>query len=170
MMSLETFWQEDEIKQLSMALTFAYKNSDTYGQPLELQSRVDAFKFCLEGEYDVEDILGAIKQHMKKSSEMVKPSHVNLILSPVKPEITQTEFIHAQKQWERDGFKAFCPHKEVIDAYRKQEEDVREEHAQITDKRVLKLLGKYKRKEQREVTTPNGYKLLTDEDNVTEDI
>ncbi len=169
-MSVGHIWKASDLSKLVLALKMAYKNSDNYGQQLEIKERVNAFRFVLEEEYEIEEVLRAIKIHMKRSSEMVKPVHINLILSPAKPEITQTEFIHAQNQWAIERYKTFCPHKQVIDAYRQQEEEVREEHAQITGKRALKLLGKYKRKEQREVTTPNGYKLLTDEDNVTEDI
>ena len=154
-------WNDKEIKKLGRALAFAYKNSDVFGQPLELQSRIDAFRFVLEDDYTVDEVLYGIKLHMKASTEMVKPAHINKMLAPDVVKISTAEFVHAQKQYELGGYNNYSEDKAIIDAFKLQEEDARNAHAEITDARALELMGKFKSKDDsRAVSSPDGYKKL----------
>ena len=154
-------WTDQDNNKLSNALTFCYKNSDLYGQALELESRMNAFKFVLEGEYTMNQVLLAFKMHMGKTTEMIKPAHVNALLSPAKAKITQTEFINAKNMWEIGGYKTFCEYKDVMDAFTEQEHEQRESHEVITDERALELMNKFKSKDEKSVvTSPDGYKKL----------
>ena len=132
-------WTDSEINTLAKALTFCWKNSDQYGGDLELQSRVDAFKFVLEGIVSVELICGAIRAHMGESTDMVKPAHVKTMLFPEKAKITQTEFIHAKEQHKLTGYNPYSEWAQTIRDFEAQEREERGVHTpqEILERRAI---------------------------------
>jgi len=87
--------------------------------------RLEAFKFTQEGDFSVEQILGALRVHMKKTTQMFKPAHATAILDPEPAKISQTEFIHAKKQWELQGFSPFSKYQDVVKGFEAQEDEGR---------------------------------------------
>lgn len=132
-------WTDDEINTLAKVLTFCWKNSDQYGGDLALQSRVDAFKFVLEGVVSVELICGAIRAHMGESTDMVKPAHVKTMLFPEKAKITQTEFIHAKEQHKLTGYNPYSEWAQTIRDFEAQEREERGVHTpqEILERRAI---------------------------------
>ena len=160
-MNYKNSWSDKEIDKLGRALAFAYKNSDNFGQPLELQSRIDAFRFVLEDDYTVDEVLYALKIHMKEATEMVKPAHIHKTLSPDVVKISTAEFVQAQRQYEQEGYNNSSDSKAIVDAFKLQEQELRAAHSPITDKRALAITDGFKSKNtNRSVTSPDGYKKL----------
>ncbi len=111
-----------------MSLTLCFKNSDNFGAAFDVQSRIAAFRFVLEGAFSVEQILSALRIHMERSTEMFKPAHASAILNPPVPKITQAEFIHAKKQWELEGYQQFSYYAGIVRDFEAQEAEEREDY------------------------------------------
>ena len=127
-MNLHDFWNDDELDQLAMALTAAYKTNTTYKEPLDLADRVHGWRLVHDGDYTMDQILYGIKKHMKHNIDMVVPAHVTEILSPETPRITEAEFVAAQKYQERNNWPMMSDAQDIIDKYRKQNDEKRQEH------------------------------------------
>ena len=133
----ETTWQQSHIEQLSKALTFAYKTQNTYKEPLDLADRVEGWRFVLE-EYNMDQVLYGIKEHMKRSPNMPVPADINLILNPVKPRVTEAQFVQAQKWQAANGYPIFSDAKDVIDEYKAQDTAERDKH--VSDSKKIQSL------------------------------
>jgi len=132
-------WNALEIKNLAMALTFAYKAQNTYKEPLDLEDRIEGWKFILEDEYSIEQVLWALKKFLKNNPTMPVPADMIAILNPPKPRITEAQYVQAQKWQERNGYPVFSEAKDIIEAYNAQEQELRE--AYDTASEVIKNLS-----------------------------
>jgi hypothetical protein len=103
-----------------MALTACYKGQNTYKEPLEIKDRIIFWRFVLEKTHPMSHVLYAIKQFVLRNTNMPVPADINNILDPVRPEITQTEFIYAQKQWALENYSPFSKHCDIVKAYEQQ--------------------------------------------------
>lgn len=78
-----------------------------------------------EGKFTVNQIINALHIHCERNSVIPKVSHINDILNPAKPKITQSEFIHAKEQWKLEGYPSYSYYAGIVKDYEKQEGDVR---------------------------------------------
>lgn len=113
-------WDQEGVDNLAKALTFCYKTQTTYKEPLDLADRVTGWRFILEEDYTLDQVFYALKKFMKTSKNMPVPADIGNILNPTFPEITQTEYFHAKKQWALEDFSEFSDHLDTIKAYEKQ--------------------------------------------------
>lgn len=139
MQSLKPSWQNSEIKSLSMALTAVYKTQTTFKEPLELEDRLAGWKFVLEEDYSVEQILWALKRFMKLSPNMPVPADMVKILNPAPPRVTEAQYIQAQKWQERNGYPMFSDAKDIISTYEKQDIIDRGAHQEVSEE--IRLLA-----------------------------
>jgi len=124
--SLPDSWTAEQTKQLGMALTFAYKTQTTYKEPLDLDDRVAGWKFVLEEDYTVEQVLYGIKKYMKANTAMPVPADIYTILNPAEPRVTEAEYVNACKEHASGGYQAFSAASMVIADYKKQNEEEKE--------------------------------------------
>jgi len=101
-------------------LTFAYKAQTTYKEPLDLHDRVQGWKFVLEEDFSVDQVMFGLKKFMKTNTNMPVPADIANALGAANTEITITQFKHAQEQWKISGYSTFSDHLDVIKAYEKQ--------------------------------------------------
>jgi len=127
-------WQNQELEQLSMALTLAYKTQTTYKEPLDLEDRVAGWKFVLEEDWTVMQVLYALHKFMKENKVMPVPADINALLKPEPPKVTQAEYIQACKEHERNNFTAFSAEYMVIEQYKKENDEAREDYSIECDK------------------------------------
>jgi len=140
--SCTNFWRDDELSELGKALTFAYKTQNNYKEPLDLKDRVLGWKFVLEEDYTVTQVLSAIKQHMKTSPVMPVPADIGAILSPPEPKITEAQFVEAQKWQERNGWPFLSEAAQTIEKYKKQRsEDYKDYQTEFEKIEELKRQG-----------------------------
>lgn len=118
----------------------AYKTQNTFKEPLEIEDRVAGWKFVLQGKYTMAQVLHGLRLFMEINPSMPVPANVNAILNPAKPRISEAAFVEAQKWQERNGFPMFSDALDVIEAYRVQEADARENHTVKCDK-ILQIAG-----------------------------
>lgn len=126
MKNCDSSWQENEIDKLGAALAFAYKAQNTYKEPLDLKDRVYGWKFILEDEFTVEQVLYGLKKFLKRKTVMPVPADIYNILNPDEPRVTEAQFVAAQKWQERNGYPVFSDALDVIDKYNKQENSKRD--------------------------------------------
>lgn len=120
-------------------LTTIYDNLSSYGQPLNLKSRLGLWKMTLEDDYPMTQVLAALKQHCKASNTMPAPADIVALLTPQTPKITQAEFIHAKKQWELEGYPKYSYYAMVVKDYEKQEGEERQKPLEIAESLKLQL-------------------------------
>lgn len=123
-----------------MMLTAIYDNLSSYGQPLNLKSRLGLWKMTLEDDYSIAQVLAALKQHCKASNTMPAPADVIAVLNPPKSKITQAEFIHAKKQWELEGYPSYSYYAMLVKEYESQEGEERHKPLEIADN-LKKAIG-----------------------------
>lgn len=70
------------MEEISKALTFCYKTQKTFNEELDLKNRVLGWKFILEDDYTVEQVLIGLKKYMKNNSTMPAPADIVSILKP----------------------------------------------------------------------------------------
>lgn len=125
-------------------MTFCYKTQRTFAEKLELQDRVRGWKFLLEENFSVDQVLGAMKKFMQTSGIMPMPADIVAILRPASPRITEAQYVQACKAQERNGFPAFSYEDAIIREYRKQNEEdfVQQNREQIPDSRIAGIISK----------------------------
>jgi len=126
MQSSQGSWQSEELKQLGMALTFAYKTQTTYKEALDLDIRLSGWRFVLEEDYGIEQVLYGLKQYMKNNKNMPVPADINNILNPQKPKITTAQYIAARENQKNNGYPAFSTDDMLIQEYQAQESQAQE--------------------------------------------
>jgi len=139
--NLQDSWTGEQINQLGKALTFSYKMQNTYKEPLDLEDRLAGWKFVLEEDYTMEQVLYGLKKFLKDSEDMPVPSNINNILNPPKPLVTTAQFIAARDNQARNGYPAFSTDDMIIREYEAQEADKQEEH-KFESNELTELAGK----------------------------
>lgn len=130
-------WSKEDIENLGMALTAVYDNLSSYGQPLNLKSRIGLWKMTLQDHYPMDSVLKAIQSHCRVSTDMVVPAHVEALLNPPAAKITQAEFIHAKEQWKLEGYPSYSYYATVVKDYEKENAEDRAPGIATEDKKLL---------------------------------
>jgi len=133
-------WTQEEKDQLVMYLTLAMKGQKTYSKE-ELTDKLAWYKMKLEGRYTMAQIIYAMDIFTDSNNQVPVPSDIINILNPVKPKITQTEYITAKENWAREGYKSHCYYLGVMREFEAQEGEQRNEAQPITDEKVLSLVN-----------------------------
>ena len=121
-------WQEADINDLAKALTITYKGQNTYKEPLEIQDRLDFWKFVLESKYTVKQVLHGLKIFLERDKNMPVPADINNILDPPPVLISDAEYVAAQKWQERNNFPMMSDAKDTIEDYLAQGQESRDAH------------------------------------------
>lgn len=120
-------WTDLELDRLGKALTFCYRNAtEKFGNELDLQIRIDGFKFTLQDTYTMEQVLSSFKVFMKKSTKMIGTADVEEILNPEPAKITAGQYYTAQERQKRNGYPSFSPEAILIREYENQEAAARD--------------------------------------------
>lgn len=123
-------WTEKDKDRLAVAFNFLHKNLKTYNKPLELESRIQGFKFVLEDECPMDSVLEALRLYMKVNQDFPTPSDVYNIIYPAPVKISYSEYMDAVKSKEREISSGYvnsnAGYNEVIQAYFEQERGEKE--------------------------------------------
>ena len=138
------YWNQSEQEELIKTLAIVIRGQKTFAE----QSVKDAFayfKMKLEKRFTVEQVINAIDIWTDKSREVPVPADIIAILQPEPKQITQAEFIHAQKVLDRAGYyNSYSPEAILIREYKAQQE---EERAPLHDQPMHPRLAERLRKE-----------------------
>jgi hypothetical protein len=118
----------------------AYKTQNTFKEPLEIEARVAGWKFIMEGDYSMDQVLYGLREFLKINPVMPVPANIIAILNPPKPRITEAAFIAAQKWQERNDYPIFSDAKDIIEAYHAQEREGRESY-ENTNEELKSIAG-----------------------------
>ena len=121
-------------------LSVIIKGQKAYGKDHSITDTFAYFKYKLEKQYSVEQVVYALDKYTDIKNDIPAPSDIKNILNPKEPEISATEFNHAHKQWAAKGFPEFCDYKDIVKKYEAQKEQGRDEF-KIENKEILALAG-----------------------------
>jgi len=125
-------WTNEDKREILKTFTVLATIQKTYGKDIDIKPTLQAWEFLLD-DYPANSVIEAMKVYMKTSSDMPTPADIIAILSPVKPKITQAEYIHAQKQHALEGYPMHGYYGGIIREYEAQEADGREKPLEIAD-------------------------------------
>lgn len=102
------------------------KGQNAYGKQHNLGDMFAYMRFKLERKFPAEAVLWAFDQYTDRQDDIPTPSDINNILDPVKPKISDAEFIEAQKWQEANGYPRFSAAYQTIQEYKIQNSEARE--------------------------------------------
>lgn len=113
-------------------MTVYFADLDDYGKGADIDIYLNKYRLYFEQKYTVQAIIEAIHKHCESKNHIPKVADIKNILQPIKPEITQAEYVQACRAWEREGYHTFgCQHYDLKKAYEKQESDKRNQPQKI---------------------------------------
>lgn len=126
---------------LNEHLTVFGQMQKTYGKDVNVEILGKGFQFAFEGQYSVDQILYALKIHLKNSTDFPTPAHVTAILNPPKPRPSYADYIAALDWQKRNrNWSEFTPEAYVIRDYRLAfQADVK---AHDEQEREIEMIGK----------------------------
>ena len=125
-------WTPEEKKQIFEAYSIQVDGANKYGEKPNIKANLRVLEAMFAERFTGEQVVKVIYSHMLKSTEIIKPAHIEAILNPPPVKITQAEYIEACKQHQNEGRPLTGYYKTKIDAYDKQEGSAREEQVLIT--------------------------------------
>ena len=138
--NLQDTWTEKEADTLAQAITFAHKNQHNYKEPLDLEVRMQGWKFVLEQEFCMEQVLYALREFMMRSTEMPLPANIYNILNPLPPKIAPVAYMAALDYQKNNDYPLFSWARDTIRDYQDQESDARDDF-KIQNEEIAKIVG-----------------------------
>lgn len=126
---------------LNEALAVFGQMQKTYGKDVNIEILGKGFQFAFEDQYTMDQVLYALKIHLKNSTDFPTPAHVTAILNPVKPRPSYADYI-AALDWQKRNrdWSAFSYEAGVIRDYRLAfQADVK---AHDEQEREIEMIGK----------------------------
>lgn len=117
-----------------------FSDLDDFGKGVDIKLILQKYAMFFEGKYSVDQIISAIHQHCLKSTVIPKVSHLEAILSPEPPRISQAEFIHAKDQWAKEGYPSYSANAMIVKQFEQENQEERAKAKPIEDKRVLEMI------------------------------
>lgn len=142
-------WEPDEKRKIAAMVYPMLEMQKAYGRTLDPALVMQGWEAFLSDEFTADQICYALKKYaLDVGDDFPTPKNLKAILCPEKPRITEAEFVAAQKWQERNGYPIFSEAKDVIDAYRAQEHEQRNQYKVECDKVRRIALESVKRIEQ----------------------
>ena len=134
-----------ELAKFVKVLSIIVKGQNAYGRKHNLEDMISYFGLKLSKRYTVDQVIYALDIFTDKYDDIPTPSDVIKILNPEKPKITEAQFVEAQKWQERNGYPIFSDARDVIDQYRKQNEEMKANYEVECDNVSLLVDGSIKK-------------------------
>ena len=133
-------WTSTEIGEFTKEFAKICIGQNAYGTESQFALKVEYWLSKIQRHgYTINQVLHALEVYTDRNDGIPTPSDIINILSPVKPKITQTEYITAKENWAREGYKSHCYYLGVMREFEAQEGEQRNESQPITDEKVLSL-------------------------------
>lgn len=135
-------WTPEDKRKIFEAYAIQIDGANKYGEKPNIKANLRVIEVMFAERFTGTEITDTIYNHMLKSTEIIKPAHIEAILNPAKRKITQSEFIHAQQQHAKEGFPMFGSWGTMINEYHTQEDALKEEPLKLADSIKDLLPGK----------------------------
>jgi erythromycin esterase-like protein len=130
----------DEEKRIIAAVAFPYlEMQESFGHKRDPKLLMQGWERKFAGRYSVEQLVFAMDTHTDQHTTFPTPAHINQILNPKAPKVTQAEYIAAQ-EWQKrnNSFDKFTDQYETIKAFEKQGAEEKEQF-KIQNKQLQNL-------------------------------
>lgn len=132
-------WSQVDRKKIASSVYPLIEMQKAYGRQLDLELIMKGWQAVLS-DYSADHVCYALKVYMKKSSDFPAPADLIKILEPEEPKITESQYVQACKQQERNGWLRFSYEQGIIDDYRKQNA-AKHESYEIESETIKKLIN-----------------------------
>lgn len=122
----KTKWTNDEKKALAAFCFPLIEMQNQYGQQRDPKVLLKGWELKLAKRFTVEQILYAVDKYTDSNDDFPTVSDVINILEPQEPQVTEAQFVEAQKCQERNNWPMMSDAQDTIDRYRRQQEEKRE--------------------------------------------
>ena len=113
----KTCWTDSEMKTLIQTMTVYFSDLNTYGQTINLGMIFKKYKMFFEDKYSIDQIIFAMHRHCEQSPDFPKVCHIEAILNPKPPRVTEAQYVQAQRWQERNGFPMVSDAQMTIERY-----------------------------------------------------
>ena len=132
-------WTDDEKRRLCSVTFPLIEMQKQYGREIDAKLVMRGWEVKLAGRFSIDQILFALDRYTDKRDDFPTPANLINILQPEEPEITEAQFIEAQKWQERNrDYSKYSAASETIHLYKRQKEEKSRE-AHVTCQKVHQL-------------------------------
>lgn len=139
--TLPTGWDSESKKTLAVLVYEALNAQNTYGQNKDVKAVLRFWERKLSPEYTIDQVAFAFDKFTDDNSGFPTVSDIKKILKPKAPQVTEAQFVEAQKWQEKNNWPMFSDAQMVIDRYRLQNKEKQEEH-EIENSKISQILNK----------------------------
>lgn len=112
-------WTDDDKRKIYETFGHLAVSMDCYGN-IDHKPRLRAWQAILEKHMTASELCSAMISCSLKYDKIPTPNQLLAEKFPAERKITQAEFIHAQKEHEKEGFPAFGYYGQIIKVYQRQ--------------------------------------------------
>ena len=113
-------WTNDEIRKLASVLFPRIEMQKQYGRSIDPKLVMRGWQVKMAHRFSVDQILFALDVYTETHSDLPAPSDIIQILNPEPPQISDAEYVQAQRWQEANGYPIFSEAKDTIEKYRAQ--------------------------------------------------
>lgn len=99
---------------------------NAYGRKVNAKLVMKGWENNLSSEYTGFQVAYAVNEYSKKHEDYPTPKGIRDILNPQEPEISDVEYLQACKEYERNNFNEFSNAYDIIQKYKNQKNQKRE--------------------------------------------
>lgn len=132
-------WTNDEKAEILKVFTIMATIQKNYGREIDVRPTLQAWEFLM-GDFSAAQVVSAMTEYMRKSSDMPAPADIIALMKPEAPRISQAEFIHAKEQWKLEGYPSYSYYAMIVKDYERENAESRNDPKPIEDKRVLSIV------------------------------
>lgn len=118
-------WKNTEIQNLIKNMAVYFSDLDDYGKGVDLNAILEKYKLYLQGKFTVEQVIYSLHVHCERKRIIPKVPDLLDILDPVKPKITQSEYISALDYQKRNNYPIYSAEAILIREYTAQQDEDR---------------------------------------------
>lgn len=109
-----------------------------YGKVVQLSPLFEYFRLKLESRFSVSQVVYALEKYTDEKNDIPTPADIIKFLNPEKPRVSEAEFVAAQKWQDQHYWPMMSDAQDIIDLYREQNKEKREDH-KVTNEKVLAI-------------------------------
>ena len=124
-----------------------FSDLQDFGQGVSIKNILIKWQMFFESKYTVDQIIFALYKHCEQSDIMPRVSHINKVLSPKPPKVTEAQYIAAQDYQKRNNYPMMSDAAETIELYRAQQKtaqsqyEINNEEIQMIVKNSIKKIS-----------------------------
>lgn len=133
-------WSIEDKRKLATVVNEHVEMQKAYGRVINAKVVMRAWQRKFIQRFTVDQIIYAIDKYSDTRDDFPSPANIINILEPQEPLITEAQYVEAQKWQQRNGYPIFSDAKDIIEKYKKQNEDNHESYKAATSE-IKKLNG-----------------------------